>query len=124
MASDKIEFVKRDGKTYTGKDMERILAREKDEETVSSLESEVGIGGKLKAYGSDAADALRGIVKMDTSGGSRAARDKYDQNKESYERAKSRLKENNYRKGGKVKASASSRGDGIAQRGKTRGRMV
>ena len=31
----------------------------------------------------------------------------------------------NYRKGGKVKrSSASKRGDGIAQRGKTRGRMV
>ena len=31
----------------------------------------------------------------------------------------------NYKKGGKVKrSSASKRGDGIAQRGKTRGRMV
>ena len=31
----------------------------------------------------------------------------------------------NYRKGGKVKrSSASKRGDGIAQRGKTRGRMI
>lgn len=29
-----------------------------------------------------------------------------------------------YARGGKVKASASRRGDGIAQRGKTRGRMV
>jgi hypothetical protein len=28
-----------------------------------------------------------------------------------------------FRKGGKVKSSASKRGDGIAQRGKTRGRM-
>ena len=29
-----------------------------------------------------------------------------------------------YKKGGKVKSSASSRGDGIAMRGKTKGRMV
>jgi len=29
-----------------------------------------------------------------------------------------------YKKGGKVKSTASSRGDGIAKRGKTRGRMV
>ena len=29
-----------------------------------------------------------------------------------------------YKKGGKVKATASSRADGIAKRGKTRGRMV
>ena len=29
-----------------------------------------------------------------------------------------------YKKGGKVKATASSRADGIAQRGKTKGRMV
>lgn len=29
-----------------------------------------------------------------------------------------------FRKGGKVKSSASSRGDGIAKRGKTKGRMV
>lgn len=32
--------------------------------------------------------------------------------------------ESEYKKGGKVKSSASSRGDGIAKRGKTRGRMV
>ena len=30
----------------------------------------------------------------------------------------------NYKKGGKVKSSASKRGDGIAQRGKTRGKFV
>ena len=36
-----------------------------------------------------------------------------------------RKKERGYKKGGAVKAShASRRGDGIAQRGKTRGRMV
>jgi len=29
-----------------------------------------------------------------------------------------------YKKGGKVKSTASARGDGVAQRGKTRGRMV
>ena len=34
------------------------------------------------------------------------------------------LKAKNLKKGGSVKSSASSRADGIAQRGKTRGRMV
>ena len=36
---------------------------------------------------------------------------------------KSMMKNEGYKKGGKV-SSASSRGDGIAQRGKTKGRMV
>jgi hypothetical protein len=36
---------------------------------------------------------------------------------------KTMIKNEKYKKGGKV-SSASSRGDGIAQRGKTKGRMV
>jgi len=37
---------------------------------------------------------------------------------------KSMMKREGMKKGGSVKSSASSRGDGIAQRGKTKGRMV
>jgi len=37
---------------------------------------------------------------------------------------KAMMKRDEYKKGGSVKSSASSRGDGIAQRGKTKGRMI
>ena len=61
----------------------------------------------------------KGIVKM--LGGNPAFMDMDEASKEDYPEDD----RNAYKKGGKVKrSSASKRGDGIAQRGKTRGRMV
>lgn len=40
------------------------------------------------------------------------------------EQARRKIKAMGYKKGGSVKSSASSRADGIAQRGKTKGRML
>ena len=52
----------------------------------------------------------------------RRTREEGDKAVSSYRSAKENQKESGMKKGGKV--SASSRGDGIAQRGKTKGRMV
>jgi hypothetical protein len=53
----------------------------------------------------------------------RRTKEEGDKAVSSYRGAKENQKEYGMKKGGKV-SSASSRGDGIAQRGKTKGRMV
>ena len=114
-------WVKRDGKYYTGTDKDRILRRDADEKTVKELKDRVGTGSKIGAYALDALNILNVRPTPESVGNV----SRYKRTEEKYNAAKKRLEENKYRKGGKVKKSSGvRRGDGIAQRGKTKGRFV
>jgi hypothetical protein len=76
-------------------------------------------GAKASAYGVDILETLANPTGRDTSN--------INKLKGEINMLKSNVKryeDQGYAKGGVVKSSASSRADGCAQRGKTRGRMV
>ena len=116
--ADVFEMEGRDGKTYYGKELEELRKKDRQEAARKQLEKDESFGQKASDTISDIGSLLmrsKGVGQnLPGPGSATEARNKR------IEKAK---KELGMKKGGAVK-SASKRADGIAQRGKTRGRMI
>lgn len=101
-----------------GKELEDIRKQRRIDDAKEELTKTDTLGNKAKAIGSDIMDTLSAATFRKPYN-PRSARVEHD------DKVKRLKEEAGMKKGGTVKvSSASKRGDGIAQRGKTKGRMV
>ena len=87
-------------------------------DALKKLSDKDKFGAKASAYGADILETLANPTGRETSN-----INKLNNQIDMLKSEVKKYEDKGYKKGGKVK-SASSRGDGIAQRGKTKGRMV
>ena len=116
--ADVFDIEMRDGKHYYGKELEDLRKKDRQETAKKQLEKDESFKGKASAVLDDVASAVRKMqgISEPSLGSATDARKR---------RIEASKKELGMKKGGSVKASsASKRADGIAQRGKTRGRII
>jgi len=132
--SDKLEFAKRDGMYYTGKDYDRLMQQEQDAKTAEENRGAGSMSRRAKALASDVAETAVNDMAGKRSGVSTRMTDRENRLAEEGKEARARLSASKVqriepkKKGGVIKmakgGSVSKRADGCAQRGKTRGKMV
>ena len=111
------------GAKYLSKKMAKRSAKKAAQEKTTDGVGEIAAMG----LGGGAAGAAVSRLQLEQIAEKRALAERERAERERAEKAKTKEEkedEPSYRKGGSVKSSASRRADGIAQRGKTRGKFI
>lgn len=112
-----------EGAKYLSKKMAKRSAKKAAQEKTTDGVGEIAAMG----LGGGAAAAAVNRLQLEQIAEKRALAERERAERERAEKAKTKEEkedEPSYRKGGSVKSSASRRADGIAQRGKTRGKFI